>query len=88
MGDVAYSMSKIYVALYNQQENHQASMIQMEGNICDKIISILIDPSSNYIHLSLMLVERCQLNQEPHEEYWLVQLATRIKMRIWYWVKV
>jgi len=59
----------------------------MEGKVCNQIIYILIDPSSNYSYIIPMLVEWGQSNQESHEKSCLVQLAMRIKKRVKYWVK-
>ena len=44
----------------------------MDGNICDQVISNLIDPRSNYSYVSLDLVDKCGLNKVLHAEYWLV----------------
>jgi len=51
----------------------------MDGNFCDKVISILIDPGSNYSYVSLVLVDNCGLSKELHAKSWLVQLAIGTK---------
>ena len=48
----------------------------MDGKICDQVISIFIDPGSNYNYVSPDLVDKCGLSKELHGEYWLVQLVT------------
>jgi len=55
--------------------------------LCDKFISILIDPRSNYNYVSPDLVDKCGLNMELHAESWLVQLATGTKKRVHHWVR-
>lgn len=54
---------------------------------CDQIVSILIDPESNYSYISPKLVDKCFLNKEVHAKYWLVQLATGTKKRVQHWVR-
>jgi hypothetical protein len=45
-------MPRIYADLDNKQANHQASMVEMEGMIANRLVSILIDPSSNLIYVT------------------------------------
>jgi len=52
--------------------NHRPSIIEMDGKLCDQVISILIDPGSNYSYVSLDLVDKCGLSKELHVESWLV----------------
>ena len=63
IGDVGQSIPHIYVALDNKKVDHQASIIEMEGKLCDWIVFILIDPGSNYSYVSLDLVDKCGLNK-------------------------
>jgi len=48
MGDVAHIFPIIYASLENHQEDHQASIIEMEGKVCNQIVSLLIDRGSKY----------------------------------------
>jgi hypothetical protein len=41
------SIPHIHASLDNRQEDHQASVVEMEGMITNHIVSILIDPGSN-----------------------------------------
>jgi len=59
----------------------------MEGEICEQVISILIDPRSNYSYINLELVNKCGLNKEVHAKPWLVQLAIGTKKRVHHWVR-
>ena len=53
--------------LDNKQENHQEIVIEMDSKLCDQIVSILIDPRSNYSYVSPDLVDKCGLNKEVHK---------------------
>ena len=51
----------------------------MNDKLCDQVISIFIDPRSNYTNVSLDLVDKCGLSKELQAESWLVQLAIGTK---------
>ena len=72
MGDVGKSIPRIYEALDNRKEDHHASIIDMNGNIFYQVVSILIDPRSNYSYVNPNLVEKCGLNKEVHAYSWIV----------------
>ena len=59
----------------------------MEGNVCDQVVSILIDDGSKYSYISPDLVDKCCLNKELHAKSWLVNLATGTKKRVHHWVR-
>jgi len=59
----------------------------MDSKLCDQVISILINPGSNYSYVSPDLVDKCGLRKEFHVKYWLVQLATGRKKQIHHWVR-
>ena len=44
---------KIYAVLDGQQEDHQATMVEIEGKILNTSISILIDPDAFWSYASL-----------------------------------
>eukprot|EP00253_Pinus_taeda_P027610 PITA_27610 len=71
----------------NRQANHQATIIEMEGVLCDQNILVLIDLGSKFSYISPAVVEKCALKKEAHDESCLVQLATWRKRRVEYWVK-
>ena len=52
VNDVARSMPQIYVAMDNNQDDHQALVVELEGMIANHPISILIDPGSNLSYVS------------------------------------
>ena len=61
MGDIARSMSRISAVLKNRQAYHQTSMVEIEGMLKDKPISILIDSGAILSHVSSRIVELCKL---------------------------
>ena len=58
----------IYVALDEWWEDHQATMVEIEGNILNTSISILIDPSSCHIYVSPKIVDECKLGKLKHDK--------------------
>ena len=85
--DVDQSIPCIYITLDNKHVDHQESIIEMEGELCDQVVSILIDHGSNYSYVSLDLVDKCGLNKEVNAKSWLVQLATGTKKIVHHWVR-
>ena len=47
VGNVTNAMPRINAALENQQADHQTSMVEIEGMLLNKPISILIDPGAS-----------------------------------------
>jgi hypothetical protein len=58
---MARSMPQIYAALDNKQDDHQASVVEMEGMITNHLVSILIDPGSNLSYIAPKVVDKCKL---------------------------
>eukprot|EP00253_Pinus_taeda_P005974 PITA_05974 len=71
----------------NKQAYHQASIIEMDDKLYDQVVSILIEPGSNYSYGNPDLVDKCHLNKEVHTESWLVQLDVGTKKRVHHWVR-
>ena len=63
MGYFGQSIPRIYASLDNIHADHQASIIEMYGKLCDKVFSILIDLGSNYSYVNPNLVDKCGLNK-------------------------
>jgi hypothetical protein len=72
INDVSRSVPKIYAVVENRQEDHQASIVELEGIISKQPISILIDPGSNLSYVSPQVVEACTLHRKRHAKAWLV----------------
>jgi len=53
--------------------------MEMDGKICDQVISILINPGSNYSYVNPDLVDKCGFRKGVHVESWLVQLHMGIQ---------
>ena len=47
----------------NRQEDHQSSIIEMNGKLCDQVVSTLIDPRYNHSYVNLDLVDKCGLRK-------------------------
>ena len=76
---MARSMPKIYAALENRQAKHQTYMVEIEGMINNRPISILIDLGASLSYISHRIVDLCELVPENFDKSWLVQLATCTK---------
>jgi hypothetical protein len=82
VNDVSRSMPWIYAALENNQEDHQASVVEMEGMITNHLVSILIDPGYNLSYVSPQSVDKCKLQPIRHVKPWLVWLVTGTKWKV------
>eukprot|EP00253_Pinus_taeda_P005252 PITA_05252 len=74
-------------ALDNKREYYQTSIIEINGKLCDQVISILIDLGSSYSYVSPHLVDKCGLSKELHAKSWLMQLDTDTNKRVHHWVR-
>ena len=68
-------MPKIYATLENRQAEHQTYMVEIEGMINNRPISILIDPGASLSYISHRIVDLCKLVPAKFRKLWLVQLA-------------
>ena len=84
--DVGQSIPQIYATLDNIQEDHQESIIEMDGKLYDQFVSIFIDLGSNYSYVDSNMVDKFGLGKEVHTESWLVQLSNGTKKRVHNWV--
>ena len=75
-------MPRIYAALENQQEDHETSMVQIEGMIKNQPISILIDIGARLRYISPRIVYLCNLVPQNVHKAWIVQLATSTKQKV------
>ena len=82
MGEVARNIPQISAALDNHQADFQPSMIEVEGKILEKPVSILIDSGSTLSYISPKLVDLCKMRKYDFEKSWLVQLATGTKRKV------
>jgi hypothetical protein len=63
---VARSVPRIYVVVENQQADHRAFVVELEGIVSKQPISILIEPRSNFSYISPQFVEACALQRKKH----------------------
>ena len=54
---------RIYAALDGRQEDHQATMVEIEGNILNNYISMLIDFGALHSYVSPEIVDVCKLGK-------------------------
>jgi len=66
VGDVFHSIPWTYASMDNKNVYHHASIIEMDGNLCVQVVSILIDPKSNYSYINPGLVDKFGLRKEVH----------------------
>jgi hypothetical protein len=75
-------MPRIYGALDNNQADHQASVVELEGMITNHLVSILIDPGSNLSYVAPQTIDKCKLQPIRHAKLWSLQLATGTKRKV------
>jgi len=82
VGDVGRSLHRINAAIYGRQDDHQSSVVEIEGKINDTQISVLIDPGDTLSYITLDVVESNKLKKLKHTNSWLVQLAIGTKRKV------
>ena len=80
--DMGINVPRIYVSLDNKQEEYQPHMIEVEGMINNQTIAILIDSRASHSYIDLKMVEIFHFPRSKHGKSWLVQLATRAKIKV------
>ena len=75
-------MPRIYASLDNNQADHQALVLELEGMITNHLVSILIDPGSNLSYVAPQTIDKFKLQPVRHVKPWLVQLATGTKIKV------
>ena len=75
-------MPRIYAALENWQEDHETSMVEIEGMMNNQPLSILIDLGTSIIYISPRIVYLCNLVPQNFDKAWIVQLATSTKQKV------
>jgi hypothetical protein len=64
------------------KQDHQSTIVEIEGKIHDKKLSILIDPGASLSYVTPSLVDSSKLKKVKHTKSWLVQLATGTKRKV------
>ena len=70
------SLHQINAAIDGQQDDHQSSVVEIEGKINDTRIYVLIDPGATLSYITPNVVYSNKLKKLKHAKSWLVQLAT------------
>jgi len=74
---------RICFALDNKKLDHQASIIEVEGMIFSRPISILINLGACKSYVDPKIVEQCKLKKSKYKQSWLVQLAIGTKRKVY-----
>ena len=82
MGQVARAVPRIYVALEDLQEDHQSTVVEVEGKIVEKYVYDLIDLGFTHDYITPRIVDICAFKKLKHRKSWLVQLATETKRKV------
>ena len=82
MGQVEKTIHRIYAVIEDHQDDHQSTMVEVEGKIVEEFVSVLIDPRSSHIYITPRIVEICAFKKLKHSKSWLVQLATGTKRKV------
>ena len=69
--DIARTLRN-YVALDGRQEDHQPTMVEIEGKILNTSISILTDLGACRSYVLAKIVDECKLGKVKHDKPWLV----------------
>ena len=75
-------MGRIYATLDDRQAKYQSNMIEVEGNIISKHVSILIDSGASHCYIDPKIVDSLHLEKSKLGKSSLVQLSTETKSRI------
>jgi len=86
VGDVGRAIHRIHAVVDDRKVDHQSTIVDVEGKIHDNIISILIDQGASLSYITPSLVEENTLKREKHAKSWLVQLETRKKRKVAYFI--
>ena len=82
VGQVARAIPRIYAALEDRQEDHQSTVVEVEGRIDKQYVSILIDLGSTHSYITPKIVEICSFNKLKNRKSWLVQIAIGTKRKV------
>ena len=82
VGEVGKSYHQINATLENRQEDYQSAIVEIEGTISKRNISILIDPGATLSYIAPKVMEDCWLAKVRHTQPWSVQLATGTRKKV------
>ena len=82
VGNIGRSVHK----MDGRQEDHQSTIVEVEGKIHSHNVSILIDPRDSLSYITPSLVELNKLKKVKNDKYWLVEIAKRSKRKVTYFI--
>ena len=68
MVQVTGTVPRIYAALEDLQEDHQSTLVEVEGKIVEQSVFVLIDPGSTHSYITLRIVEICAFKKLNHRK--------------------
>ena len=71
--DIANNITRINASLEDRKEDHQSTMLEVEGKISNTSISMLIDSGASLSYIAPRVLEKCKLSKEKQKNAWLVQ---------------
>jgi hypothetical protein len=74
VGDMGRSLHRINVVIDGRQDDHQSSVVEIEGKIHD--------PGAMLSYITLDVLESNKLKKQKHAKSWLVQLTTSTKRKV------
>ena len=86
VGKLGKSFHQINASLEDRREDHQSAIVDIEGTISNQSISILIDPGDTLSYITPKLMENFHLAKVRHAKPWTVQLSTRVKGKVTYFI--
>jgi hypothetical protein len=81
VGDVGKSLHQINAVMDGRQDDHQSTVVEIEGKINNTHISVLIDPGATLSYIAPGVVDSNKLKKTRHAKSWLVQLANMNKKK-------
>jgi hypothetical protein len=82
VGDVGKSLHRINAVVDGRQDDHQSTVVEVEGKVNNNCISILIDLGATLSYVAPGVVDSNKLKKVKHTKSWLVQLATGTKRKV------
>ena len=71
----------IYAALDGRQEDHQATMVEIEGKILNTSISILIDLGACRSYVAPKIIDICKLGKVKQDKPWPASVRHRYETK-------
>jgi hypothetical protein len=82
MGDVGKILHRINAVMDGQQDDHQSTVVKVEGKVNNTCVSVLIDIGATLSYISPSVVYSNKLMKTRHAKSWLVQLAIGTKRKV------